>query len=624
MSSEQAVIRTEALGKAYRLYRRPEDRFKEMFLRDMSLGEDFWALDDLHLHIRRGESVGIIGRNGSGKSTLLQLVCGTVQPSAGLLEVRGRVAALLELGAGFNRDFTGRENVYLSATVYGLSDAEIKKRLPAIEAFAEIGHFIDQPVRQYSSGMYARLAFSVCAHVDADILVVDEVLSVGDAGFQQRCMRFLNDFKKRGTLLFVSHDPESVLSLCDRAIWLDQGVVRAIGATKEVCRRYRSFVSSPAGVRDALLMNDPVVEASPPQRKENASQPKPFDFDLDSRPVESAVPMIERAALSTTANENVSAVQAGEEVTLRIDIHAARPLNAPVVGFALRNHFGQIIFSDTTANAARPAPARVDQGQRLKAVFHFHMPFLPTGGYAIEPALFEDPSKGPVDRLLDSSVVKVTSYPRMHGLANVSMQQTRLLIGEGSSRRDIAESTPTPTVKDARWHGKSPVDLMPFKPDAPSHGHGGARIEGAEFFQLDGSPATRIDCGDEIELRVYARAERHTDQPIVGFLLRNELGQTIFGENTFLASWGADRHAEAGEALVGCFRFQMPYLTAGDYMLAPSIIEGTQASHIHLHWMEEALVLRVLESPANHSVVAVPMLDVRIECEAADAESSLA
>ena len=623
MSSE-IVIRTEELGKAYRLYRRPEDRFKELFLRNKSLGEDFWALNNLHLEIRRGESMGIIGRNGSGKSTLLQLICGTVQPSTGDLEIRGRVAALLELGAGFNRDFTGRENVYLSATVYGLSDAEIEKRLPAIEAFAEIGHFIDQPVRQYSSGMYARLAFSVCAHVDADILVVDEVLSVGDAGFQQRCMRFLNDFRKRGTLLFVSHDAESVLTLCDRAIWLDQGEVRAIGDTKEVCRRYRSFVSSPASVRDTLLIGEPMIEASPAQCEESPPQLIPFDFDLKPDSIKFADSMIERATLSTTTSENITAVQAGEEVTLRIDVLAARALKEPVVGFALRNHLGQIIFSDTTADAVKSAPAHVERGYRLKAVFRFHIPFLPTGDYAIEPALFEGPDKGPVDRLLDSSVVKINSFPRMHGLANVAMQQVRLTIGDSASQREIIDTTPTPFVQDPRWRGKNPIEVMDFDPNAPSHGHGGARIEGTEFFRLDGSRTTSIDCGDEIELRVYARAERHTDQPIVGFMLRNAHGQNVFGENTYQASWGDDRHAEANETLTGSFRFQMPYLAAGDYMLAPSIVEGTQSSHIHLHWMEEALVLRVLDSPANCGVVAVPMLDVRIECEAADAESSLA
>ena len=624
MSSEQVVIRTEALGKSYRLFRRPEDRFKEMFLFDKSLGEDFWALDNLHLSIRRGELVGIIGRNGSGKSTLLQLICGTVQPSAGLLEVSGRVAALLELGAGFNRDFTGIENVYMSATVYGLSDAEIEKRLPAIEAFADIGHFIDQPVRQYSSGMYARLAFSVCAHVDADILVVDEVLSVGDAGFRQRCMRFLNDFKRRGTLLFVSHDPESVLSLCDRAIWLDQGEIRAIGSTKEVCRRYRAFVSSPDGVRHALLNSSPIVEASPTRRTEIAPKPNPFDFDQTSEPAVSAVPMIERVTLSTATSKNAVAFHAGEEVTLNIDVHAARALSEPVVGFAVRNHFGQIVFSDTTADTVKPGPAHLDQGSRIRAVFRFHIPFLPTGDYAIEPALFEGHGKGPVDSLLDSSFIKITSLPQLQGLADIAIQQTRLLIGEGAPRRDIFDSTPAPMVKDARWRSESPVELTAYNPNAPAHGHGGARIEGTEFFHLDGSRATTIHCGDEIELRVHARAERYLDQPIVGFLVRNELGQVMFGNNTFLASWGDDRHAEPGEALIGYFRFQMPYLMTGDYSLAPSIIEGTQASHIHLHWMEEALLLRVLNSPANHSVAAVPMLDVQLECETADAVDSLA
>src|SRR5438477_7832573 len=223
MSSE-AVISARGLGKAYRIYRHPEDRLKELVLR-RRYHQDFWAVREVDLSVRAGETVGLIGRNGSGKSTLLQLICGTVRPTRGDFDVKGRIGALLELGAGFNPEFTGRENVWVNAAVLGLSDQAIAARFEAIAAFAGIGEYLDQPVKHYSSGMYARLAFAVCAHVDADILVVDEALSVGDAAFGQKCMRFIREFQKRGTVLLVSHDLPAVANVCSRVIRLDHGAV---------------------------------------------------------------------------------------------------------------------------------------------------------------------------------------------------------------------------------------------------------------------------------------------------------------------------------------------------------------------------------------------------------------
>src|SRR5262249_6313517 len=203
-----------------------------------------WALQAITFDIRKGESVGIIGRNGAGKSTLLQVMCGTLRPSTGSIEVKGRIAAMLELGAGFNPEFTGRENVHMAAAVLGLSADLIRKRYPSIVAFAGIGDFIDQPVKYYSSGMYARLAFAVAAHVDADILIADEILSVGDAAFQRKCMRFIENFRARGTLLLVSHSAATVAAICDRAVWLDAGSVRAIGPAKEVCADYLADINA--------------------------------------------------------------------------------------------------------------------------------------------------------------------------------------------------------------------------------------------------------------------------------------------------------------------------------------------------------------------------------------------
>lgn len=239
MSSE-CVIAARGLGKAYMIYRKPIDRLKQMIHRGRrTYYEEFWALRNVDFDIYRGETIGIVGRNGAGKSTLLQLICGTVTATTGELNVNGRVAALLELGSGFNPEFTGRENVFMNAAVLGMREAEIRRRFDRIAAFADIGDFIDKPVRMYSSGMHARLAFSVAIHVDPEILIVDEILAVGDAAFQRKCVERFYEIRDSGcTILFVSHDPYMVKTICQRAIYLSRGERVAYGAADEVIDRY--------------------------------------------------------------------------------------------------------------------------------------------------------------------------------------------------------------------------------------------------------------------------------------------------------------------------------------------------------------------------------------------------
>jgi len=232
MSSDQVAIQISKLSKCYEIYDAPRDRLKQFILPVLQRKtgrspkryfREFWALRDVSFDVMKGETIGVIGRNGCGKSTLLQMICGTLSPTEGSIRTQGRIAALLELGSGFNPEFTGRENVYLNAAVLGLTRSEIEARFDAITAFAEIGEFIEQPVKTYSSGMMVRLAFAVIAHVDADILIVDEALAVGDAFFTQKCMRFLRQFMKTGTVLFVSHDTSAIVNLCSRAILLEHG-----------------------------------------------------------------------------------------------------------------------------------------------------------------------------------------------------------------------------------------------------------------------------------------------------------------------------------------------------------------------------------------------------------------
>lgn len=239
MSSDVAIA-VSNISKYYQVYEKPQDRLKQSLFRGRKrFYKEFKALDNISFEVKKGETVGIIGRNGSGKSTLLQMVCGTLTPTNGEVKVNGRVAALLELGAGFNPEFTGRENVYMNASILGLSTQEIDAKYDDIVAFSDIGKYIDQPVKTYSSGMYVRLAFSVAIHTDPDILIIDEALAVGDINFQAKCMTALSRIQESGsTVLFVSHDINSVKSLCSRGIYLECGLIRMIGSAGDVAERY--------------------------------------------------------------------------------------------------------------------------------------------------------------------------------------------------------------------------------------------------------------------------------------------------------------------------------------------------------------------------------------------------
>ncbi len=248
MSSEEFAVRVSGLGKCYHMYAKPEDRLRQFLLPKLSriVGmasrnyfREFWALRDVSFDVKRGECFGILGRNGAGKSTLLQLLCGTLTPTQGHIEMHGRVAALLELGAGFNPEFTGVENVYLNASVLGLSTLEIDAKFDSIVAFADIGDFMDQPVKTYSSGMFVRLAFAIAIHVEPDILIIDEALSVGDIAFQNKCLLKIRELRNKGaTLLFVTHDLSTLQMICDRVAWLRGGQLVTIDLPISVCQEY--------------------------------------------------------------------------------------------------------------------------------------------------------------------------------------------------------------------------------------------------------------------------------------------------------------------------------------------------------------------------------------------------
>ena len=277
MSSDDFAIRIQDLSKCFQLFNTPRDRLKQFVaprLQQMvrqpvkKYYREFWALNDVSFDVRKGETVGIIGSNGSGKSTLLQIICGTLTPTSGSVETRGRIAALLELGSGFNPEFTGRENVYMNAAVLGLSEKEVDACFDEIVTFADIGDFIEQPVKTYSSGMTVRLAFAVAINVSPEILIVDEALSVGDERFQRKCFSRIETMKKNGvTILFVSHSGGTIVELCDRAVLIDSGENLAVGVPKLIVSRYQKLLYAPANKRQSICeqirrMDGDIVESS--------------------------------------------------------------------------------------------------------------------------------------------------------------------------------------------------------------------------------------------------------------------------------------------------------------------------------------------------------------------------
>ena len=461
--SAPVAIRVNGLHKCFQIYATPGQRLRQFVLprlrRWLGLNaanyyREFWALRDVSFEIKKGQTVGIIGRNGSGKSTLLQMICGTLHPTQGAIEVQGRVAALLELGSGFNPEFTGRENVFFNAGVLGQSEDRTREKFADIEAFADIGDFMDQPVKTYSSGMLVRLAFAVIAHVDADILVIDEALAVGDAFFTQKCMRFLRGFMQHGTVLFVSHDTAAVKGLCNHAIWLDKGQVREQGDPKSVCEHYLQAYYE---AQQADLAADGTLPSV------IASQDKAIDVS--------------------------------ESPALKAD------------------------------------EARADQ----------RLPYL-----------------------------------------NAS-----------NLRNDLR--------------------LFKFDPDAPSFGMGGSRVVRVDLRDDQGRALAWAVGGENVELAVEAVALQHLRRPIVGFVVKDRLGQTLFGDNTFVTYEHQPCECKTGQTLSARFQFQMPRMPVGDYSITIAIADGTQQEHVQHQWIFDAITFRSESTSTAAGLVGIPMARISMD-----------
>lgn len=448
------AIRVQDLSKCYEIYNKPGDRLKQFIypkikrflgMHNSNYFREFWALRNVSFEVEKGQTVGIIGRNGSGKSTLLQIICGTLTPSSGGVETNGRIAALLELGSGFNPEFTGRENVYLNAAVLGLTKTETDERYSDIVEFADIGSFIDQPVKTYSSGMMVRLAFAVIAHVDADILIIDEALAVGDAFFTQKCMRFLRNFMENGTVLFVSHDTAAVVSLCTHAILLKNGEVIASGDPKTVSEVYLGAVYE-------------------------SSQ------DIDS-----------------------------------------------------------------------------------------------------------------VHQVDDDSPASVLEDPEI-----VEVRDMREKLFNGSTLRND-------------------IQVFQFNESASGFGAGGAKITSVQLLDADGVPLTWVVGGEDVILKIVSRTYQNISKPIIGFHIKDRLGQVVFCDNTYLACENTLVSASAGQELIAKFYFRMPILPSGEYSISLAIAEGTQEEHIQHHWLHDAMILTVQASSVCLGLVGIPMKKISLE-----------
>jgi len=442
MSSEIA-LRVENLSKCYQVYNTPRARLKQFILphlnrifgrKSYNYFHDFWALRDVSFDVKQGETVGIIGRNGAGKSTLLQIICGTLNPSGGTVETNGRVAALLELGTGFNPEFTGRENVYMNATILGLSNKEIDKRYKDILSFADIGEYIDQPVKTYSSGMILRLAFAVIAHVDADILVIDEALAVGDTIFVQKCMRFIRRFQKTGAILFVSHDINSVINLCQRAIWLHQGQTLQMGISKKVGEAYLQYTQQQVYGEEHRLQSvgnggsELDVSHAGSDVIDYAGQMQVADHLSEANGWKTGAGEVLAVHLETVAGNRGDIYKGGETVRMVIRAVVFKSMNQPILGFLVRDRLGQDLFGENTLPFTSLNPCPISAGQEIEGEFIFRLPMLPNGNYAVMASLAEGDLYNHIEHhwLHDALIINVFSSKVRWGLVGVPFEKVIL------------------------------------------------------------------------------------------------------------------------------------------------------------------------------------------------------
>ena len=362
----EIVVKVDNVGKCYQIYKKPHERLLQSFFRGKkTFYKEFWSVRDVSFQVNKGETVGIVGRNGSGKTTLLQLVCRTLMLTEGVCNVNGRVAALLALGAGFNPEYSGDENIYLYASLLGLSEHEIKQRYNSICEFADIGEFISQPVKKYSSGMYMRLAFSIAIHVEPDILIIDEALAVGDEAFQRKCYARLEELKKEGmALLFVSHSASSVINLCDRALLLEKGQLLATGKPKEIIAAYHKLLFSPASKVDNVIHEIQkgldLIDSTDSENNHKIEATKKKAYFVEGMESKSIVYYEENGAvitdvrLTTTEGEKVNVLCKGEKYNYTYRVTFKKDCSRVRFGMLIKTVLGVEVGGFATSSIEKP------------------------------------------------------------------------------------------------------------------------------------------------------------------------------------------------------------------------------------------------------------------------------
>lgn len=406
------ALRVEGMSKQYRIYEHPSDRLKETLSRGRwKTHREFWVLRDVSFEVEEGTTFGIIGPNGSGKSTLLQIIAGTLDATHGTVWHTGRIAALLELGAGFNPEFTGIENVLMSASLMGFTRAEAEAMLPEIERFAEIGDFIRQPVKTYSSGMYVRLAFATAISAMPQILIIDEALAVGDAVFQHRCMRRIREMQESGmTILLVSHDPSAIRALCSRALLLHAGRMEAIGKPTDVLNRYQKLIMAR---EDAYEAGQPTsAEAASVAGNNENSGPLSYTYRHGDGSAE-----ILRVELLDAAHQRAELVETGEALQVRLRVRFNAEAEAPVCGFLLRNRHGIHLYG-TNTELQQANLGSVRRGEIVEVIFAFNC-WLAPDTYSATVAV-HDRNGISFDWLDGALFFRVMSVTPMEGVANLS------------------------------------------------------------------------------------------------------------------------------------------------------------------------------------------------------------
>lgn len=389
MMSDINSVEVSHVSKVYKLFDRPFDKVKEAFsVRKKQHYQEFYALNDISFSVKKGETFGIIGTNGSGKSTLLKILTGVVTPNTGDIRVNGKISALLELGAGFNPKYTGLENIYLNGTTMGYTKAEMDKRIDSILNFADIGDFISQPVRSYSSGMFARLAFAVAINVEPEILIVDEALSVGDVFFQNKCFKKFEELKSKGiTILFVSHDMNSVKQMCSRALWIERGVQQMCGDCVEVCNAYANSIIKKNNIQ---VLDEEVRGEGADQYKINMLEKDTYPpISYSSESILNEDVEIVSCFIEDVSKKITTVLCVDEEYTVNVFFKSKRDIDKCIVGFVLETVKGLWIINSNTAICGEENIFPVKAGRTTCVQFKLRMPKLMRGDYVIGCAVSE-------------------------------------------------------------------------------------------------------------------------------------------------------------------------------------------------------------------------------------------